>query len=383
MNFKIIGSTKPHHILNKNETDIFCGQIGGVCYMNGTFENLLNEPEEKTQKRITATMGSGHHSVYEHAYITLELENIPKLFAMVLNNEKVYVTSEKSARYTKMDCSGKEKELYEKWVKIFEEKIREKYSKSNFMSDTRITKLAQENARYLLSVKTPTTMVYTVSYRQLNYLCKWFEDELNNPDSKYKLIHKTFEEFILFAKDSNLIDQRLQNDGKFRHLSLINENAIRSEIYDDVYSTNYEASFAELAQAQRHRTLKYEINKIKQNTFYTPKILTAYDELVKEWQDDINLLKENLPQGTLLEINERGTYEDFILKCKERLCSFAQLEINEQTRNTLLKYLKETSNNEIANDLLLRAKGSRCTFPDYICKSPCGFKDGITGERNI
>ena len=383
MNFKIIGATKPQHIPNKNETDLYCGKIGGVCYMNGTFESLLNEPEEKTQKRISATMGSGHHSVYEHAYITLELEGIPKLFAMVLNNEKVYVTSEKSARYTKMECEGKEKELYEKWVKIFEEKIKEKYKNNGFMTDTRITKLAQENARYLLSVKTPTTMVYTVSYRQLNYLCKWFENELNNPNSKYKLIHNSFKEFIKFAKDSNLIDERLQNDGKFRQLSLINENKRRSEIFDDVYSVNYVGTFAELAQAQRHRTLKYEINKIKENEFYVPKILTTYDELIKEWKEDMNLLKENLPQGTLLDINERGTYEDFILKCKERLCSFAQLEINEQTKNTLLKYLKETSNNEIAKDLMQRTKGSRCTFPDYKCQSPCNFKEGIIGERGV
>ena len=175
----------------------------------------------------------------------------------------------------------------------------------------------------------------------------------------------------------------MHNDGKFRHLSLINENVNRAEIYDDVYSTNYTASFAELAQAQRHRTLKYEINKINENEFYVPKILTTYDELVAEWKDDMEQLKENLPQGTLLEINERGTYEDFILKCKERLCSFAQLEINEQTKNTLLKYLKETSNNEIAKDLMQRTKGSRCTFPDYKCNSPCGFNEGIIGNREI
>ena len=41
-------------------------------------------------------MGSGHHSVFEHGYITLNLENVPKLFAMVclpLNGGRVIVVA--------------------------------------------------------------------------------------------------------------------------------------------------------------------------------------------------------------------------------------------------------------------------------------------------
>ena len=102
MNIKIIASTKPNFQVTKEELDDFCGKVGGVCYMPKTFDELMNEETSKTQKRINQTMGSGHHSVFEHGYISLNLENIPKLFAMVLNNENVYVTSEKSARYTKM-----------------------------------------------------------------------------------------------------------------------------------------------------------------------------------------------------------------------------------------------------------------------------------------
>ena len=191
--------------------------------MPNTFEELMEESTEKTNARISRTMGSGHHSVFEHVYVSLHLENIPKLFAMVLNNEKVYVTSEKSARYTKMVATPKEQALYEKWIDIFEKKIRERYpDNTGFMTDQKVKKLAQENARYLISVKTPTTMVYTVSYRQLNYICKWMMDELKNPQSKYILIHDTFDEFVKFIKSKNLLDERLMNDGKFRSLSLIN-----------------------------------------------------------------------------------------------------------------------------------------------------------------
>lgn len=384
MNFNVIAVSIHADEFDKETSDILCGKIGGVCYMANSFQDLMNEEVFKTLKRIQRTMSGGHHSVFEHVYITLNLENIPKLFAMVLNNEHVYVTSEKSARYTRMVMTEKEEELYNKWQAIFIRKIREKYPDNNgFMSDQKVKKLAQENARYLLSVKTPTTMVHTVSYRQLNYLCNWMLQELNKTNSPHAPIFDTFNQFINFAKTNHLLDERLMNDGKFRSLSLFNLNAERSEIFDTVYSTNYDASFAYLAQAQRHRTLDYEINKVKTGEFYTPKILLS-DQLVAEaWNEDLYTFKDNLPQGTLVSINERGTVERFILKLKERLCSCAQLEINDKTKELLLKYIRETQDKNLAKLLLQYSKGSRCTFPDFKCKDSCGFADGIKGEREI
>lgn len=383
MNFQIIASTKPGYIVPKNDLDDFCGKVGGVCYMPKTFNELLQEDSQKTKNRVASTMGSGHHSVFEHGYVTLNLEDVPKLFAMVLNNENVYVTSEKSARYTKMKLTEKEQKLYDKWLYIFEKKIRERYPDSTgFIDDKRIKKLAQENARYLISVKTPTTLEHTLSYRQLNYLCGWMQQELQKDNSPYKPIFGTFESFLLFVNEQKLLDPRLQDDGKFRTFSLFNFDANRSEIFDTVYSTNYEASLAYLAQAQRHRTLNYEINDIT-NRFYTPKILRSSNELTHQWQTDISSLANNLPQGTLAKINERGTVEHFILKLKERLCSCAQLEINDKTKELLLKYIHKTQDKELAALLTKYSKGSRCTFPDFNCKSPCGFADGIKGDREI
>ena len=84
------------------------------------------------------TLNNGHHSVYDHTYINFNIQNIPKILAMVLNNEKQYTTSEKSARYTKITpgensvITKEEVDLYNKWLekrnnKEFEEadKIRE------------------------------------------------------------------------------------------------------------------------------------------------------------------------------------------------------------------------------------------------------------------
>lgn len=383
MNFKIIASTKPQFVVKKEELDDFCGKVGGVCYMPKSFDELMSEDQTKTSRRIENTMGSGHHSVFEHGYITLNLENVPKLFAMVLNNEHVYVTSEKSARYTKMVLTEKEQALYDKWLAIFERKIRERYPDGNqFITETRIKKLAQENARYLISVKTPTTLVHTLSYRQLNYLCKWMQDELDRPKSPYSPIFDSFNQFINFAKDNNLLDVRLMDDGKYRGLGLYNIGKNRSEIFDTVYSVNYEASLAYFAQNQRHRTTFSEITE-QTDKFLTPKILLPDQLATEEWKQDIYSVKDNIPQGSLVKINERGTLEHFILKLKERLCSCAQLEINDKTKELLFRYINETGDKEIATMLKKYSKGSRCTFPDFKCKSPCGFSDGIQGEREI
>ena len=77
----------------------------------------------------------------------------------------------------------------------------------------------------------------------------------------------------------------------------------------------------------------------------------------------------------LLQINERGTVENFVLKCTERLCGAAQVEIMEQTLDTMKKYLEATkeTNKEVYEYLLPYSKGARCTFPSWKCDSPCVF----------
>ena len=73
--------------LDREESKLFSGKVAGVCYAKEGYRKLENEDVEKTKRRISMTMDNGHHSVYDHVTITLNLENIPKILAMVLNNE--------------------------------------------------------------------------------------------------------------------------------------------------------------------------------------------------------------------------------------------------------------------------------------------------------
>lgn len=381
MKIEINASTKPNYILTKEEALNFSGKAAGICYLPLDTETLFNEPIEKTEKRVKSTIASGHHSVFTHVTYNLLLTDVPKIIAMILNNEKVYNTSEKSGRYTVMKSEGKELEYYNKWIHIFTEKIKEKYPD---FTDKQINKLALENARYLISVFTPsTTMEYTVSFGQLNYLINWIRDYINKAPSnafndKLKI---SLKEFLEAMPDVEV--EGLNSNLKNRKLSLFAERK-RKESFDENFCTNYKMTFTGLAQEMRHRTLNFEayIPGISNNTefsnkkeFYIPPIIrsTNYE---KEWLNDITELSENYPQGMILQVNERGTVENFILKCTERLCGAAQLEIMEQTRITLNKYLEETKSNNpvIYNYLLPYSKGPRCTFPNWKCNSPCVFK---------
>lgn len=379
---------------DKKEAIKLSGKIAGVCYDKEGFDHLQNESEDKTNRRINMTLNNGHHSVYDHINVSLNIQNIPKMLAMIINNEHQYTTSEKSARYTPVIrgensiITAKEEELYNKWVNIFKIKIKEKYG--NIYNDSKIQKLAQENARYLVTVFMPTQMIYTTSLRQINYIASWMIDygfdKRFNPNTEFgEKLTDAMGEFVEELDRLNLLEPGLMRNEKHRKLSLFGENLnIKMEYFGDVYSTNYEGTFAQLAQAQRHRTLDYQMEFLKDKEYYVPPILDNVT-LVEEWLADMNQVKNVTPQGELVLINEMGKYEDFILKCKERLCTAAQLEIMEQTKNTLLKYKNMLNfyHHPLSKDIEKYTKGARCTFPDFECSQDCKFGEGKRLIRKI
>lgn len=373
---------------DKEKAFILCGHIAGVCYDEEGFERLVNEERAKTERRIERTLSAGHHSVYDHIYINFNLKNIPKILAMVINNEKQYTTSEKSLRYTKVGqnekISSKEEELYNKWVSIFKEEIKKKYP---FFKIGNIRRLAQENARYIITIFIPTTMIYTTSLRQINYLASWMDKYIKSSslDSSFKQkLTSNMQEFIDNLRKLNVLDDRLMSNEKNRSLSLF-APSYDEEYFGHIYNTSYKGSFASLAQAQRHRTINYEMNFLNEEEYFIPPIIKDNNALTLEWLRDLRSVCDVYPQGRLVQIRENGTYEDFILKAKERLCTNAQLEIMLQTKDTLEKYYQALlkKNSPLTLDITSRMKGARCTFCDYSCPNDCHFKEGKTLSRKI
>lgn len=382
--------------INKDDLELLSGHIAGICYSEEGYNGIIKEDKERTLKRLQNTFDNYHFSVHGHIHITLYIENIPKLLAMVLNNEKEYNTSEKSARYTKIDTdvvedsaiSKKEAELYLKWYDILSQEIKKEYE--NNFTERKIKTLSQENARYMVTVFMPTKMVYTTSFRQLNDIVAMMrkyiiENEQSKDDYKKKLT-TYMKEFIKCLDDLNLIEEKLCTNPKNRSLSFFNDNLDKKEEYfGDVYSTNYKVTTACLAQEHRHRTLHYQMKRTDNKEYYVPEILSNKPIIKNEWIRDIKSVADVFPQGELVEVNECGEYNDFILKLEERLCTNAQLEIMRQSRKTLLKYKEELEkkNHYLKDDIVKYTKGARCTFDCFKCPNDCNFKEGKTLVRKI
>lgn len=380
MKIRVIASTKEGYVMSKEEAKIFSGKSAGICYLPKTVDELFSESVEKSIKRSEGTIADGHHSVFQHPTYNLILEGVPKILAIILNNEKVYNTSEKSGRYTKMEASDDEKVLYEKWYDIFFEKIKERYP--NF-EDAKIKKLSLENARYLISVFTPATdMEYSVNFCQLNYIISWMRDYIKDePETAFSTkLKAVFEQFLEVMPDLEVdgLNPRMKN----RSFSIFAKRD-RAEEFGENYSVNYEASFVEFAQAERHRTLSYEMQLLDQPKYFVPYIIRG-TELEEKWLNDISSLSDKFPQGMIVKVNERGTIENFALKCTERLCGAAQIEIMYQTKEILEKYMENVKDKKDLYDYLKPySRGARCTFPGWKCNRPCVFGPKYGLDRDI
>lgn len=376
MKIRVIGSTCG----SQDEALKFCGRAAGVCYMPNDFDAILAEPEEKTLARAKNTLASGHHSVYDHVTYNLLIEDIPKILAMILNNEGWYTTSEKSARYTQMKGNDDEMKLYRKWqIKLYdliEEKYGEEFLKfygSEKKTIKAIEKLAMENARYMLSVFTYTTMVYTVSLRQINYILGYFQkfsDEMPKMNIFYDTIRLAMLEFKS-ALPKELIIPELNAHAKGKGFSMFRKNTECEEYFGEVYNISYLGSWAEFAQAQRHRTLSYQMSLYEDFVPVIPPIIP--EDMVDEWVEDMRSVAYLYPQGMAIRIYESGRYDKFLLKCYERMCGCAQLEIAKQTAQTLRRY-HNARPDLIPNEYM---NGARCTFPCFKCTNRC-----VWGAKN-
>ena len=415
-----------HDLEQMNEDlTVLSGKAAGVCYMPDDYTENGIQDKEKALTRASGNSASGHHSVYEHGYISMIVKT-SKMMCMILNSLGVYTTSEKSARYTKMQPETVlELELYNKWKDIIRELILAKYPNTDdTLLNTRLNKklgveniklvkdgklyldeqglnlldnnekllnaadvlaelkksvtlpsykLGQENARYMISVFTPTTMLYTVSFRQLHLVHDYlYKLEINLAENKetfkdkfsakllehVKEFRKEIEDIITTFrikenKNQNIRFLEYQHKGdligithrKYKDIEKDENKRVemletgKKEVIGDSYTLIYTGSLAMLAQAQRHRTIRYTMymKEVGQFGFYVPPIVEDAG-LEDEWLKDIESVAYCTPQGTVVRITEQGIFEDLVLKCKERLCGRAQLEIANSTKANLEKF---------------------------------------------
>ena len=393
MEITVIATTHPDHQTPKRELDRFGGMAAGVCYMAHDFATLRAEDENKTFRRADLTKTNGHHSVYDHATITLYLHCIPRILEGMLDNERYMVSSVKSGRYTLHPLPEDEQQVYDKWLETFTNLIRDTYQADypQYFTDNKIKKLAMENARYVTSCFTMVSMLHTVSYRQLNYLYGFFSsyaDKIKDSTNPFEQkLHPYIVEFVELLKGTGYIDEVLKQDGKGRQVSMFRDRPV-TEYFGDVYATNFRCSFAVYMHLNRHRTLKYYMQTPaapKDLEFYVPELIADKPDLRAAWLADLDRLRDHYPQAMLVTTSEMGNLEDFILKAIERKCSSVLLETTRVVNGVLTKYQQalKASHHDGAETLAKMQKGAKCTFPNFKCPSPCGFALGVNEKRKI
>ena len=125
-------------------------------------------------------------------------------------------------------------------------------------------------------------------------------------------------------------------------LRFIRDGEVEEHFGKDVYSTNYDASFASLAQLHRHRLATYDISagweKGLTQGVYVPRLVEAAG-VVDEWKNDLAAVGNyDFPQAQLLRVGERGMREQLPAKTLERECGLAQLETTRIVGSLLEKY---------------------------------------------
>lgn len=390
MQVKVQSLTCKSNDFNVEEMQKIVGTYAGVCYMPNTYDALAQDTE-RAIKRAKQTIAMGHHSIADHFQISIVLEDIPKAVAMVLNSLGFYTTSEKSGRYTSCDSVLQKEELegrlwgkksygilIPKWNDIFYKLIKDKYSD---MDDKQATKLANENTRYLLSVFAPfTTMVYTTSIRQWNYLLSWvvylseyvkmYKDDLSPFIVRLSLELDGLADKLQFLYIEGLEDTKRLF---FPFLDDLTETWTDvPEYWGMSYTVKYSCSFVALAQLQRHRTIDYFMQLSDDARFYVPPILEG-TEYLQQWVYANMVMYPHYPAGILVNVTECGTVPNFILKCEERNCGRAQYETAMNTVHTysMLKALGDDSVKQylkqFGDDILTKGQLLHC------CKEPCYF----------
>lgn len=393
MEFKVKAIARTSEVtesLSDESLHVLGGKMAGICYMPEDYFDSKIQNEELAIKRANMTSGSGHHSVFDHGSITFQISGLPKILAMLLNSTEQYTTSEKSARYTIMKPeTDLEIEVYNKWTNIFNKEIADKYPE---IDEKTRNKLSIENARYLISVFTPTHMAWTVTYRQLAYVIGWLDKlsmdcakcpgEFNFRLSSWCL--RLAEAFREETSAHEYIKDNKQREFEFMPFQSYGLHINDIEEIGEVYQITYLASFAQLAQLQRHRTIHYEMDfsgaSANEYGVYIPPIIRG-TELEVEWVSDFQRVAYCYPQGTLVKVLEQGRAVKFFEKCKERLCGRAQLEIAQNSADWMQKFLDADRSKFSAKTQLLMDKVApnntvvtKCCMDGIQCREVCIWK---------
>ncbi len=412
----------------------YAGIKAAWCYKpdTATPESIREMPESELIRMGMDTFINDHGTPKEHQEISVEIIGLPKVLCMILNDEHFSSACERSFRYTKVKVSDAiseiEIDLYNKWLKIFNDVLWDKYSKTFLMeakrkieaekkmgaqnkteadiekaARTAARKIAQENARNFIGILVPTSIAYTTPWCEWQKIYVKLKDMVEHPRSDIerlavpsakelmkalvdnRIVVSTKEAVLLYPDvQEKIVDGRdiLFKDNKHVKLALFGSHPEISPFdkpdefgsFVDVTST---CSISSIGQRLRHRTGKWTMRELEEYTFITPPFIRGMSYQY-EYEMDMMLVKGVFPQGQNVEVNMRMALEDvFNYVGKERACNRAQWETeNWYVKELVPRIIKGLDGKpEYAKERQIIIKWyldkCRCQSPDYNCPTPC------------
>ncbi len=153
------------------DPDEICAAAALGCYSQTPSMDIIeNLSEKKIKAVLRKTVGSGHHSVIEHASFTFSVKGVSRTLTHQLVRHRIASYSQQSQRYVKLDeptfvtppCISEDKETLNEYHQFME------YAWKTY-NDLLNKNIKPEDARFVLPNATTTNITITMNARELHH----------------------------------------------------------------------------------------------------------------------------------------------------------------------------------------------------------------------
>ena len=151
------------------DPDRVCAVAAATCYSEHPASELQGGMSDKRVRRLlTRVVGSGHHSVLEHAVFTFSLEGVSRAMTHQLVRHRIASYSQQSQRYVRFDEPKYETppEVAKRppSMEVFEQAMADAWAVYSRLVEEGVP---EEDARYVLPNAAHTNIVVTMNAREL------------------------------------------------------------------------------------------------------------------------------------------------------------------------------------------------------------------------
>lgn len=168
---KIIREPKVTLVAITQDADRIIEKAARRCYFGPDFDAL---PEETLGQYLKKIRDRGHMSVFEHASVTFDIQDVSRVFLAQISRHRIASPSVESQRYrsqSEFDMVLPEAYSEEKLGKDLYDGVLDFLEEGKELYDRLIAQgMLKEDARYILFNGGTTSMLFTVNFREMFHI---------------------------------------------------------------------------------------------------------------------------------------------------------------------------------------------------------------------